>query len=311
MLSLRNKTYFIIFGLSALFFLFAYGTVWFVTEKDMRTLQEATVRDNTVLVQRVLKREIDNLAIKQADWARWDDTYQFVTDKNQSYITSNLNDESLRLLEIDIMVFVNNGGEIVYAKQIFPDGTSEESLPRSLETYVTGRGALLDFADPSSVRSGLLTTTDATLMLASQPITTSDGQGAKRGTIVFARYLTNQYSEVLSALSGYAVRIGPYDVRQAGTDSPLSQLTRSDTLVLDYVGREVVSYQVIKNIFDNPSLILEVRQPAEIVSQGEAFLGGIVPKVKSFRRNSIHYLIKHDSCITHPGVSYNLTQWLA
>jgi PAS domain S-box-containing protein len=272
MFSLRNKTYLVILGLSVIFFVFAYGTVWFVTEKDMKTLQETEARNNSALVERVLKNEINNLAIKQSDWARWDDTYEFISDKNQSYIISNLNDESLRLLGVDVMVFINNGGDVVYAKQIFADGTSEESLPRSLETYVTGRGALLDFTDLVSVKNGLLTTTDATWMVASQPITTSDGQGARRGTIVFARYLTDRYSETLSALSGYTVHIAPYDARQVSGDNPLAKLTPPDSFALEYKGQEVVSYQVIKNIFNNPSLILEVRQQASIVKQGESFL---------------------------------------
>lgn len=272
MFSLRNKTYFITLGLSALFFVFAYGTVWFVTGKDMKTLQETEARNNMALVERVIKREVDNLAIKQSDWARWDDTYTFITDRNESYITSNLNDESLKLLGVDVMVFVNNGGDIVYAKQIFTDGTSEESLPRSLETYVTGRGVLLDFSDLRSVKRGLLTTADATLMVASQPITTSDGLGSKRGTIIFARYLTENYDGMLSELTGYTVHIGPYDARQVEEVQSLGRLSITEPFILEYKDREVVGYQIIKNIFDNPSLLLQVRQSATIITQGESFL---------------------------------------
>lgn len=237
-------------------------------------IQETEVRENGELVQRILKREIDNLAVKQSDWARWDDTYEFITNRNQAYIESNLNDESLRLLGVDIMAFVNNSGEIVYTKQILTNGISEETIPSSLEIYLIDRGALLDFSDPTSIKSGLLTTAEATFMISSQPITTSDGRGDKRGTIVFARYLTENYNELLSSLSGYSIRIAPYDTHRAseGGGDMAKKLSIPGALYIEYNEKKVASYQLLKNIFDNPSLLLRVEQPASIIVQGESFL---------------------------------------
>lgn len=272
MLSLHNKTYFIIFGLSLAFFALGYGIVWYITERDMRSMQESESKSNTELVERILNREIENLATKQIDWARWDDTYQFISDKNEAYITSNLNDESLRSIDVDVMVYVNNAGELVYAKQIFSDGSSEMSLPRSLETYINQRGELLKFSESDQVKKGLLTTTDATFLIAAQPITTSDGRGVQRGVLIFARYLTDEYNGLLSSLSGFSVKIAPYDTRLSSDQKDALDLSAAKPFQTIYRDDKIQSFKLVKNIFGNPSLLLQVEHTASIMEAGSGFL---------------------------------------
>ena len=36
-----------------------------------------------------IKAEVQNLDVMTADWAYWDDTYQFLTDQNQFYVINN------------------------------------------------------------------------------------------------------------------------------------------------------------------------------------------------------------------------------
>lgn len=272
MLSLRNKTYLIILTLSLVFFGFAYGTVWYIAEYNMRLIQDSDVKNNIDLVERILNREIENLAIKQSDWARWDDTYQFISDKNEAYISSNLNDESLRSLGVDVMIFVDNTGDLVYAKQLSLDGTGEASLPQSLASYATGRGELLNFSSVGSVKRGLLTTTEATYLIAAQPITTSDGRGATRGTIIFARYLTDEYNQLLSTLSGFAVQIAPYDARLFSEKMNTDSLSVTQPMHIEYVDGTIQGFKLIKNIFENSSLVLRVEHPASIIAEGREFL---------------------------------------
>ncbi len=273
MLSLRNKIYLVLVGLSLLFFSAAYGFVWYSASQDLKALQRSQVQKELELVTRIVDREAENLAVKQSDWARWDDTYQFVSDKNELYIQSNLNDESLKILGVALMVFVNNAGEIVYAKHLRPDGGVETVVPSSLERYVSGRGELLDFSDLQSVKKGVLTIADGTLLVASQPITTSDGLGSRRGTLVFARYLDTAYVQLLSSLSGTAVTITPYGTREAVNDDGVAkQLTPTEPMAVEYGSASITGYRLIQNIFGNPSLLLRLEIPAAMLQQGEDFL---------------------------------------
>lgn len=210
-MSLRNKTYLILLLVTAFFLLIVYGLIWRTTTGELRNLQQSHAEEQLALVERVLARETENLSMKQADWARWDHTYEFVADRNEEYITSNLNDESFDLIDVDMMVFVNNSNEIVYGKQVYEGDPGNSGIPEKFLKYFQGESDLLDFSgDLVSVRSGILTVSDAMLLVSAQPISTSDGKGVRRGVLIFARYINDEYADTLSVLSGMDIHIDPY-----------------------------------------------------------------------------------------------------
>ncbi len=272
MLSLRNKIYFILLGTTTLFFGLAYGFVWFTSEKEIALLQRVHAEEELNLVERILNREMDNLVSKQADWARWDDTYEFVTDRNEAYITSNLGDESLKVLGINIMAFVNNSGELVYGKQVQSTDEDSSVIPETFKSYFRSAGGLLDFSDLTSAHKGILTIPDAMLLVASQPITTSDGLGSRRGTIIFARYIDEEYGRMLAELSGVKVGLANYGFANVGTEGEEIVLRSDARSLIEMTSDRVIGKRLIDNIFGNPSLLLQVEYPAQLVIQGRSFL---------------------------------------
>jgi sensor domain CHASE-containing protein len=75
-------------------------------------------------VERILDAFIENsnnLGVKVADWAKWDDTYEFIMDKNKEYIESNLNDGSIGDLKLNYMFFINAAGSIVFCRGYNPE----------------------------------------------------------------------------------------------------------------------------------------------------------------------------------------------
>ncbi len=269
MLSIRNKTYLILLGITMLFFGIAAGFVWVVAQKELITLQKSHAEEELQLVERILNRELDNLVVKQADWARWDDTYQFVSDRNEDYIFSNLNDESLKVLGLNLMVFVNNNSEMVYGKQVYGETSTDGTVPHTLEKYFQGRSELLDFTDMTSAHKGILTIPEGMLLVASQPITTSDGRGDRRGTIIFARYIDEEYTRTLTELAGIKVDLLPYGFNDGGENNDLQV---DDGSRIEFRGNQVQGFQLIDNVFGNPSLLLRVEYPAQFLNQGKVFI---------------------------------------
>src|SRR5579871_6658148 len=60
----------------------------------------------------------DDLHVKASDWAEWDDTYRFLADRNPSYIQSNLLDDTLVKLRLDLLLYADNHGKLFYARSI-------------------------------------------------------------------------------------------------------------------------------------------------------------------------------------------------
>ncbi|MEM3356911.1 MAG: CHASE4 domain-containing protein, partial [Candidatus Bathyarchaeia archaeon] len=64
------------------------------------------------------------------DWAAWDDTYIFIQDANEKYKESNLVDETFANLEVNMMIFINSQGQIVYSKAFNLTNSSEIPVPQ-------------------------------------------------------------------------------------------------------------------------------------------------------------------------------------
>jgi len=273
-MSLRNKTYILLLLATVIFLLVVYALIWRTTETELRDLQQVHAEEQLALVERILEREMENLAIKQADWARWDDTYQFISDRNEQYIASNLNNESFELIDVDMMAFVNNSSEIVYSKQVYSEEPGQEVIPEKFIRYFQGESDLLDFGgNLVSVRSGILTTPDAMLLVSAQPISTSDGRGVRRGTLIFARYIDTSYASSLSKLAGLSVQILPYGFSESVSEGvqPV-KLERDARTSVEYADGGVIAFHLLDNIFGNPSLLLRVEYPSKIIEQGNKFL---------------------------------------
>ena len=172
-MSLRNKTYLILLGATLLFLLGVYALIWRTTEGELKNLQYQHAEEQLSLVVRILEREMETLSAKQADWAFWDDTYQFLADRNEAYLASNLNDESFNLINVDVMVFVNNAGEIVYSKQVYGRNSGSDGIPEDFLNYFRGESALLDFRGEEIFKHGILTAPEKIMLVSAQPISTA------------------------------------------------------------------------------------------------------------------------------------------
>lgn len=121
-------------------------------------LQRAINALNDVLV----KQDVLNL-----DWAAWDDTYQFIQDRNETYIESNLLDQTFIDTQLNLMIFVNMDGDLVFGKQF--DLDRQEALSVMPDLYETFRGhGLFDHAPMNSRRVGVLARLEKITLSANQ-----------------------------------------------------------------------------------------------------------------------------------------------
>jgi len=273
--SFRTKIYSGIIATALLAFAILCLYLWYTGNRVVEGFQHENAKDKLFLLERLLQNELQNQAVKQADWARWDDAYQFITDRNEPFIISNMNDESLKLIEVNMMAFVNNSGEVVYEKQVYDQALGEHSIPEKFLGSFTGESSLLDFDELSSVKKGVLVTPEHMLLVTAQPITTSDGRGARRGTLIFARYIDDWYMDTLSRLSGMKVDFSPYGFARTGVNVKHISLSRGVPVIHIEDGM-VASSLLVDNIFGNPSLILGVTYPAAIVESGRGSIGQIL-----------------------------------
>jgi diguanylate cyclase (GGDEF)-like protein/PAS domain S-box-containing protein len=231
------------------------------TERDLQRALNAV--DNRI-------QELDTTAY---DWASWDDTYQFMEDRNPEYLESNLLDDTLVALRLNAFLLVNPSGEIVFAKAMDLQDEEELPLPQSLLIHLTGHYLLSPGGEPGTHVTGLLLLPEAPMLVASRPILTSTDEGPPRGWLIMAQYLDSTEVERLSQITDSVLTIQPFDHPDATAEleAVQSQLLQdpSSFVVRPLSTETIAGYAAIQDLYGAPGLLLGVELPREIYHGGE------------------------------------------
>lgn len=234
-------------------------------------LEERDTQKNVMVAKGVLSDKINNLDTKISDWANWDDAYKFVEDINPNFIKSNLADQALVDLKINFLIFINSAGNTVFSKGFDTDENHALPIPESLKKYLTLDSLLVKHPDINSAVSGILMLSEGPLLVVSKPILTTEKQGPIHGALIFARYLDSTAIKGLSETAQLPITIRRFNDPQLPQDLKSQQeafYKGKDTLVKPLNGRKIAGYTVLKDIFNNPALILKIETPRGIYRQG-------------------------------------------
>ena len=154
-----------------------------------RELAAANARRARNALQQDMKR-LDNLL---KDWAWWDDTYEFMQNPDEEYLSSNVTPDVFFNQSLDAMVFVTSGGEILHASFLDPESGALGPLPSALEAYVLKSSTGL--TDEGKLLGGtVLANVGSRLWIAGrQSVLNSAEEGPVRGWMWMIRQVDTPY----------------------------------------------------------------------------------------------------------------------
>ncbi|MEM2969178.1 MAG: CHASE4 domain-containing protein [Candidatus Bathyarchaeia archaeon] len=205
------------------------------------------------------------------DWAAWDDTYIFIQDANEKYKESNLVDETFANLEVNMMIFINSQGQIVYSKAFNLTNSSEIPVPQDFLNLLSTNGLLWNHTDPENGITGIVHLQEMPLLIASHPIVTSQRDGPIRGALIIGRFLDSRAVEELAesvllplsitSFNNSENRIDFQSLHSSSffEDVPIYTIPISN----DYMG----GYAVIKDAYGNFVLTMRVDTPRDFYKQ--------------------------------------------
>lgn len=165
---------------------------------------EQVTRNQIESVSEVFANQRNTLERILMDWAVWNDSYRFVQDENESFITNNLGDESLQNLNVGAMIFLNESNRVAYAS--YP-GFYE--LSTEAETTQLTNTILRLMNQQERPRHGIYGTDYGPVLLVSHPIVKSDGTGPSTGTLVFLQKIGPDFLAAMSAQAKVNLSISP------------------------------------------------------------------------------------------------------
>jgi hypothetical protein len=278
-MTLRRKTLFIIgatfYGVIILLFFISRN----ILLDSFLELEKQNSIQNTERALSALSRESSNLEATAGDWAAWDDTYAFIEDADTEYVESNLVDGTFIELRLNLMVFVNSAGQIVFGKAFDLTNEKEIPLPQSLQGHLSREDILLTHPDEGSSVSGVVLLLESPVLVASRPILTSQGEGPIRGTLVMGRYLDAAEIERLAEATRMPLTLYEFNAPQLPADfraARSSLSTESPISVRPIDEQSVAGYALVKDIYGKPGLMLRADMPRDIYQQGQTTVSYLI-----------------------------------
>ncbi len=71
--------------------------------EDYDRLEKELFREDMKRIVNIVQGDIDDLKYITTDWAQWDDTYEFVVEKNKRFTDSNITDTTFEELRLNFI----------------------------------------------------------------------------------------------------------------------------------------------------------------------------------------------------------------
>jgi signal transduction histidine kinase/sensor domain CHASE-containing protein len=274
-MNLRQKSVLISMGTTLLLVTTIAGASYRVVMNQFQVLENQRVERNIRRFSAIFDDRLNQINAKLADWTIWDDTYRFISDKNDSYIRSNLTQESFASSEVDEALFINNQGGLVASFLLEKPGVDEEDFPQDVYQHFATDSALLNISSETKNNQGFVKTEDGLLLFVVRQVVKSDGTGTPNGYVVFARYFDDNLLASLKDLT-------QFDAEMLLWDSPLppdyqqakdNYEAGNKTLVKTQDAKTISGFLIVEDPNKNPLAIVKGTLASDIVVQGRSSIG--------------------------------------
>jgi PAS domain S-box-containing protein len=236
-------------------------------------LESSRALEDSSRATEAILREVRQLSGELGDWANWDDSYNFVVDRNPAFIESNLS--SWEVLEatpgFNLIAFYDASGAVVFS-EIFD---SAQGGYLELAAFDGDAPPILTQIEPvlqdAQALAGILPTEHGPLLLAAQPALTSAGAGPPRGALVFGRFLDRELLQEFADQTHVAFTLlAPDDLRLTPAEQRLiHELAAGETrFQTDELGSTFV-YGTLAGLDGSPAALLKTPVRKDISATGD------------------------------------------
>jgi len=274
---MRLRTKILLIGCGTLVLVLACGALGFravVLREFARVEREYTAR-NLQRVMHAIDQTVQHYDRVTYDWAAWDDTCAFIVNSNRSYIQHNLVDQTFEGSAINLMVFVNPSGTIMYAKAYDLAQKRAVAVPRELAGHLGPQTRLVAHSNEEGRVGGLLCLDRRPMLVVSRPIITSENKGPIRGALIVGRWLDEAELARLRKVTQLQMAMHCRHTTNVMNAFARATIVGRDTNVrvdagTGATGHDVYGYVQLCNIYGQPCTITAVPMPRTVYARGRA-----------------------------------------
>jgi signal transduction histidine kinase len=171
------------------------GTTWmmhaFVMAPAFTKLEQDAAIRNLDRCQEAVDGVAESVSTLAFDYGAWDDTCQFLEDRNQAYRDSNLSSSFHETTGNDLVAILTASLEIVAFSCVDPDSQESVELPELVQDLRKPGNVFTDFSGTEDANEGLVLTSHGLMIIASRPVVSSRREGPIRGAMIMGRFLND------------------------------------------------------------------------------------------------------------------------
>jgi signal transduction histidine kinase/CheY-like chemotaxis protein len=277
-MSLRNKTLLVItVTISSLFLVLSLTSQALLLGRFSK-LEQQDMQDDMIRVAAAIAHERDELGKLVKEWAHGTANYAFLQGGNRaSSLQERLGDAPFTTLDINLMMFTDSTGRVVFRKAVSLDDGTPIPFPDSLEQHIVEERLLLAQPTRSNSVTTILLLPETPLLLAASPILTSGPAGQAQGTLFFGRFLDAHRLQHLDGATNRAIKVLPLDDSRippelraaAAARQSDATATALNSPMVQPVNRETIAgYMLLPDAGVQQNLVLSVQAPRPIYQQG-------------------------------------------
>lgn len=269
-MTLRRKT--LLFAGSALIgLLLTLLMVSSILLKDFKELENSAVQKNVNRVVSVLTDEFYNLYREVGDYAVWDETYEYMVNKNDKYVGSTFSVSTFVDLNLNFVIMLDRSGRLIFGRSYHAATGQVEPLSPIYHRFFLKKQIIDYLSSQEGNHVGLISLAGQLIMIASRSILNSQGQGMSRGIFIMGSFLTEERIQRLSRITQLSLTVKllddlkklPPDFFQAHT-----YLLKEQNTIKTLNDNSIAGYLLIKDIHQIPVALLRVETSRDIYRQG-------------------------------------------
>ncbi|MGG6298324.1 CHASE4 domain-containing protein [Leptolyngbya sp. AN02str] len=250
-------------------------------------------------VQGTIQHDLSVLQTEAYDYAQWDDTYIFMEEQDTNYYDVNWSDATLENLQLNIVALIDSSSQILIHENFDLQSHKRVPFPAIFDQSGYLNESLAQYFVNEAGSTGMLVLPEGPVLLASSPILNSLGEGPSRGTLLIGRYINDQAIARLADLTQVSVSAHPVQSSSLPTDVEQALMTLCDRPTESFIhplsADRIAGYVMMKDVFNQPALIVRVDAARAIYKQGLlslSYLGAALLVVGLSCGSAIYTLLK-------------------
>jgi two-component system, NtrC family, sensor kinase len=270
--SLRLQISLLLLVTSSLLVACTYGVMRLAVMPSFVALEQAEAIKDVDRGVEAIERDMEHLGALVADWAHWDESYQYVQDRNRAFEDRSMGIDAMQSGKINALGIFDSKGELVWADMATHEPLEKVDRSDLLQRLRNADADLLIHESADSAKHAVLPTRYGPLLLVATTVTNTAGDAPPLGTLMMGRLLTEELRRRIVEQTNVPLTIwyiGGDEIPESRRPWLERASQSGDKAVVDERDSDIIStYRVMRTSDGAPILLVAADVPRSILQRG-------------------------------------------